>query len=324
MNINSNTYFPNSPWANPFDNDNEFDIQLYGDSTSISYEKEKIFIHFRHFLYIKDFLESDVSDRIKDDVKNGKLKVVFIGDDSYPIFNEDVDYIKSNDWFFKNKNVQLWVTNYNDENSIEKNLYVGTMIHYMLQRIINCQYEHSNQEFTKHFITLNNKDKPDRVRLYDLYKSLDSNNFIASFNFEDIFLQDYLFNDLGVIHNEKMYDTDILKFYKQCLFEIVCESGQDNVTEKSYKPLLLGVPFIPYSINVDNQLEYFKHIGIDINYFDLDFTDINNVNEFIRKITSMSIDDVRKEYDYVFVNAQENRTKIKNYFNYVKDKITNL
>lgn len=324
MNINSNIYFPNRAWANPFDNDSEFDIQLHGDINSISYEKEKIFIHFGQVSHIKDFLESDVSDSLKEDVKNDKLKVVFIGNDSYPIFNEDADYIKSNDWFFKNKNVQLWVTNYNSENSIEKNLYVGTMIHYMLHRIINYQYEHSNQEFTKHFITLNNKHKPNRIRLYDLYKSLDSNNFIASFNFNGIFLQEHLFNDSEIINHQKLYDTNILKFYKQCLFEIVCESGTMNVTEKSYKPLLLGVPFIPYAENVSNQIEYFKHIGIDINYFDLDFTDINNVNKFIRKITSMNIDDVRKEYDYVFVKAQENRTKIKNYFNYVKDKITNL
>lgn len=324
MSTKNNIYTPKLPWLNSFDNNNEFDIQLYGNNNSISYNKEKIFIHFKEFSYIKDFLENDVSDSIKEDVKNNNLKVVFIGDDSYPIFNEDVDYIKSNDWFFKNKNVQLWVTNYNDEKSIEKNLYVGTMIHFMLRRIINCDYQHSTQEFTKHFITLNNKDKPDRLRLYDLYTSLDSNNFIASFNFNGVFLQEHLFNHLEIKENEKIYDTDILKFYKQCLFEIVCESGTVNVTEKSYKPLLLGVPFIPYAENVSNQIKYFKHIGIDINYFDLDFTDINNINKFIRKITSMNIDDVRKEYDYVFVKAQENRTKIKNYFNYVKDKITNL
>lgn len=323
MSIKNNIYVPNQPWLNPFDGDKEFDIKLDEDYTLTVYDKNKLFIYYEEFYQIRDFLNNDITNEIKQKIINGDLKLVFIDCDSNPIFDIDVLTIKENDWFFKNKNIQLWQTSYVDDNTLEQNLYVGLQIHYVLRSLINVDYTHSVNNFTKHFLTLNNKDKPDREELYNLYKTLDTDKFIASFNFKSVFLEKHLFNDDGSAV-ESTYDLNILNFYKQCLFEIVCESGHENVTEKTYKPLLLGVPFIPYSSNVNGQIGYFKHIGIDINYFDLDFNDIENVNEFIKKIVSMDVDTVRQTYKHVFVKAEENRTKIKNYFNYVKDKITNL
>ena len=323
MNTKNDIYTPNQPWLNPFNDNKEFDIKLDGDYTLTICGKNKLFIYYDEFYQVRDFINNNITEEIKQQIIKGDLKLVFIESDSYPMFDIDVLTIKENDWFFKNKNIQLWQTSYVDDNTLEQNMYVGLQVHYAVRNLINVDYTHSVNNFTKHFLTLNNKNKPDRERLYNVYSTLDPRKFIASFNFKSIFLEKHLFNNDGAA-KESIYGFNILNFYKQSLFEIVCESGKENVTEKSYKPLLLGVPFIPYSDNVNSQINYFKHIGIDINYFDLDFNDIENVNKFVKKIVSMDIDTVRQTYEHVFIKAEENRTKIKNYFNYVKDKITNL
>jgi hypothetical protein len=332
MSIFNNIYYPKLQWSNPFNDDNDFEIHLGNHTDSLDISKiiknEKNYILYNRYVDIKNFFNKKNTDELKNKLKNNLIKIIFIGNDSYPINKDDIEYIINNDWLFKNKNVQLWQTNYyNNEISIEQKLYVGVYIHHMLKEILTIEYQHTKNDFIHHFLTLNNKDKPSRSLLFNLWQSFstdDKNKLLASFNFKSIFLEEKLFKCQSNIEMPLLYSNNLLNFYKTSLFEIVCETGEFNVTEKTYKPLILGVPFILYNINTINQLNYFKSIGIDINYFNIDYTDIKNVNVFILEILKYDIFTLKEKYNHVFIKAENNKKKIYEYFNIVKNQIINL
>jgi hypothetical protein len=161
--------------------------------------------------------------------------------------------------------------------------------------------------------------------LYNIYNTFDSNikeKIVSSFNFAGIFLEKELFSSKNAEH-QLMYTSNILNFYKDVLFEVVSETGA-NVTEKIYKPLILGVPFILYNTFALGQINYFKNIGIDINYFNLDYTNIKNINNFILNLCSNDINILKIKYEHIFDMAENNRIKIYNHFNKIKTEIIKL
>jgi len=332
MNIVDNIYYPDTPWSNPFNKNLEFDIIL---SSSGKYIKDitlcnsKIYIKYSTFNDIITFIEDVNTNKVKDIIKKKLVKIVFIGDDSYPIFESDFNYIEKNKWLFENKNIQFWQTNYlNKQTNIRQKLYMGVYIHYFLKNILKFDYNHLENNFTKHFLTLNNKEKPNRVELFKLYENLnepDKEKIIASFNFKSKFLDKNLFENNKKNQDYELYYTlDILNFYKDVMFEIVCETGIINVTEKSYKPLILGVPFILYNMDSSNHLKYFENIGIDVNYFNIDYSDIKNVDKFILEILLDDISTIKEKWSDVFLKAKENRVKIYEYLNKIKQEIEKL
>jgi hypothetical protein len=325
----NNIWYPSKQWLNPFNKNEKFDIILSDTQTiniDISKDIDKIYVLYSSPKKVENFLKSDVSDTLRFKIQNNELKVVFIGNDSFDMTKYDFEYIENTPSIFKHKNVQYWQTNYCDEVDSEQKLYVGVFIHHHLGNLLNLtNYTHKTQNHTKYFLTLNNNKRPDREMLYNVYNTFDSNikeKIISSFNFAGIFLEKELFSFENIKH-ELLYTSNILNFYKDVLFEVVSETDA-NVTEKIYKPLILGVPFVLYSRFALGQINYFKNIGIDINYFNLNYTDIENINNFILNLCSNDINILKIKYEHIFDMAENNRIKIYNYFNKIKKEITEL
>jgi hypothetical protein len=325
----NNMWYPTEQWSNPFNKNQKFDIILSDTeivNIDISSDIDKIYVLYSTPKNVEDFLKNDVSNTLRFKIQNNKLKVVFIGNDSFDITKYDFEYIENTPSIFKHKNVQYWQTNYCDGVDSEQKLYVGVFIHHHLGNLLNLtNYTHKTQNHTKYFLTLNNKKRPDREMLYNIYNTFDSNikeKIVSSFNFAGIFLEKELFSSKNAEH-QLMYTSNILNFYKDVLFEVVSETGA-NVTEKIYKPLILGVPFILYNTFALGQINYFKNIGIDINYFNLDYTNIKNINNFILNLCSNDINILKIKYEHIFDMAENNRIKIYNHFNKIKTEIIKL
>ncbi len=108
------------------------------------------------------------------------------------------------------------------------------------------------------------------------------------------------------------------------MFEIVSETMENLITEKTYKPLLCGVPFIIYNEKTDDIINSYKNLGIDINYFGIDYSDIENVNQFIKSILSEDTNLLKQKYKLAFIQAEENKVKLHQHFLNVKEKIEKL
>jgi hypothetical protein len=350
MNTNQiSTYVPLTNHTNLFDSDKDFDLYLnhtffensiYDQKKIIEklINKEKVYISYSYFEFIQKFLENSLFNKFINNFVNNEIKIVLIPEEYFGVLADDFEYMKTHKWFFENKNLLYYQASYRTtEHTITQNLYLGTNIHYLLRKLLkNNSYNHLNQEHSKIFITLNNRDRPDRVLLYNLYDSLSNKDkILASFNFKNIFLEKKLFVETsnytedgsyqyGTINHSTLYDQNLLDFYKECLFEILSESGSDGITEKTYKPLICGVPFIIYNQNPIDIINYYKNIDIDINYFNIDYSNLENVNYFIKNTLSFSIEELKEKYKNVFIKANENKLKIFNHFNNVYNQIISL
>jgi hypothetical protein len=332
MNVVNSIYYPEKPWLNPFDDNKSFDLYLsLYSSPNIDDNillKEKLYIQYNRIQDVVNFFNNLEYDLLKTKIQKKLVNVVFIGNDSFPMEISTSDYNKMS-WIFKSENIQFWQTNYYNENlNATQKIYIGTFIHYLLKYILSYDYNHIENSAKKYFLTFNNKEKPNRVKLFKLYENLneiDKEKIIASFNFKSKFLDTNLFQNNGKNEIHELYYTlDILNFYKDVMFEIVCETGIVNVTEKSYKPLILGVPFILYNMDSSNHLKYFENIGIDVNYFNIDYSDIKNVDKFILEILSDDISTIKEKWSNAFSKAKENRIKIYEYFSKIKTEIKSL
>lgn len=344
MNIQKNKiYYPEKQWTNPFDSNNNFDIDLtptfFSKTLDEQYEivsnlrdKKKIYIKYCYFAYIKKFIENEVFQNIINKFIDGDLKIVLIGDDVSFLKHNDVEYIKNHDWFFENNNLLFYQVSYITTNQeFKQNLYIGIFVHYLLRHLLNeSEYNHFQQNHKKVFLTLNNRERRYRTILYNFYETLDNEEkqkLLASFNFKNIFLEKELFpgnaGDANYEHSS-LYTSDILKFYKNCMFEIVSETMGNLITEKTYKPLLCGVPFILYNEETIDIINSYKNIGIDINYFDIDYSDIENVNLFVKNILSEDTNLIKEKYKSAFIKAEENKIKLHQHFLNVKEKIEKL
>ena len=135
---------------------------------------------------------------------------------------------------------------------------------------------------------------------------------------------------LEKIDNQILHSNTITPLYEKTLFEIVAPSGHNLVTEKSLKPLLHGKPFLLwFQMTLDNDWEFYtrfgysevtttmsrvlfwrkwyKSIGIDIDYFNVDYYNPNSIKEKIIELCSMSLSEIQEKYKDTFAKAEKNK-----------------
>jgi hypothetical protein len=92
--------------------------------------------------------------------------------------------------------------------------------------------------------------------------------------------------------NYDSFKENIINYYKNCLFEIISESSAISISEKSYKPILAGTPFLYWTFengqSYHTQLTFFEKLGIDVNYFNIDYSDRFAVKEKVKELLTLS------------------------------------
>jgi hypothetical protein len=282
-------------------------------------------INYNNVSAIYDFLNTIDGRYIVDLVNNNTITLNLFPLDSVGITMDEFDYLQSNKEFFSKENVNFYQSWYNSE--LNFNLYFGSTIHSAMDYLISISsdYNFDINSKTKHFLTLNNLFRPNRKDLFDYYNHLtnsDKDKFICSFNFENVILENDVFSDLSTA-GSKMYGNNIVEFYDKCLVEIVAESSHIAITEKSYKPLIMGTPFIYWTNSLSDfpQYEYFNYLNIDINYFNIDYTDIVNVKDKVTEILALSPTELIEKYKSAFELATYNKEKIISYIKKIESKI---
>jgi hypothetical protein len=304
-------------------------LNLYKNSVNIEITPENdIFFNFKmdNIPDVVNICYCDVTDIIElfNTVEGGILiQKVYSNEITLNIFPSDTiyidsyekDYLIGHESLFKRHNVNFFQIWYDPD--ISFNYHLGSRIHEAILPFLK-KYKHYSFDFknkSKHFLTLNNYQTPYREDLYNFYSSLsdiDKDKFICSFRFKNIFLKNENFDDIFPIF-DKVFGKTIFPYYDSCLIEIVSESSSVSVTEKCFKPLLAGIPFI-YGIGFDNslyhnQIEIFKSIGIDTSYFGIDYRNENNIYEKIKELLNLSIEEILDLYKKEFEKAEENKIK---------------
>jgi hypothetical protein len=251
---------------------------------------------------------------------------IFPIDTTY-ITEYEKEYLIGHESLLKRKNVNFYQIWHHPEISFQYHL--GSKIHEalipFLKKYKEYTFDYSNK--SKHFLTLNNYHTPNREMLFNIYSNLsdiDKNKFICSFRFKNIFLENESENIESIFLNfDIFFGKNLFPHYDSCLIEIISESSNVSVTEKCFKPLIAGIPFI-HGIGFEgemyhNQIEILKSIGMDTCYFGIDYRNENNIKEKIKELLSMSIDEIREKYKEDFEKAELNKIKV---FEWI-DKITN-
>jgi hypothetical protein len=271
------------------------------------------------------FINTENGKKIINSVLDNKLKLVIYPTDSLCLSGEQYHNLCDNLDFISNPNVTFYQSWYNE--FLNFNLYCGSHIHRALYTFI-FRNENKNIDLhkkEKYFLTLNNRWNLAREELYNFYQSLtddDKNKFHSSFNFKDLFLGD-------IKDTDDLYGDNVIEFYDNSLMEIITESHYDSITEKSYKPLIAGMPFIYWSIddnykvkdNYSDQISYFKLLDIDVNYFNINYNNRENTENKIKELLSLSTEELLEIYNLAFEKAKQNKVKIINYLLDVESKI---
>jgi hypothetical protein len=272
---------------------------------------------------IIDLFNSPRGYEVLDKALKGEITLNLFPTDSVGLNQYELDYLKGHEVIFRKPNINLYQTWYDPD--IKFKYHLGCTIHTALSSFIFYykDVDFNPYEKTKHFLTLNNLHTPVREELFKLYDSLsdgDKEKFICSFIFSGIELD----KNLPSIMNE--YESIFGKkggsHYDTTLIEIVSESSEIAITEKSYKPLIIGIPFIHYINNLDgtnHQVEYLKDIGIDTKYFGIDYSDKVNVENKIKELLSMTLDEIRDVYSEDFEKAKENKKIFLNFVSQIEN-----
>lgn len=243
---------------------------------------------------------------------------IFPVDTTY-ISEEEKEYLIGHESLLKRDNVnfyQIW-----HDPDIKFKYHLGTVIQEALftfmSRYKNHSYDYSKK--TKHFLTLNNFWTPYREDLFKVYDSLNENDkkkFICSFKFKDIHLENESNNFKEIYNNfNLLYGETLFPLYDSSLIEIVSESSKEAVTEKSFKALLSGIPFIHWmdiegEEDISYQLEIFNDLNIDTYYFGIDYTNKHSIEEKIRELLSLSVNEILEKYKEDFEKAEKNKIKV--------------
>lgn len=243
---------------------------------------------------------------------------IFPVDTTY-ITEEEKKYLIGHESLLKRHNVNFYQIWYDPD--IKFKYHIGTVIQEALFKFMsrhkNHLYDYSKK--TKHFLTLNNFWTPYREQLFNIYNSLNEENkqkFICSFRFKDILLENENNNFKEIYNNfDLLYGENLFPLYDSSLIEIVSESSKEAVTEKSFKALLSGVPFIHWmdidgEENINYQLEIFNDLNIDTHYFGIDYTNKQFIEEKIRELLSLSISEILEIYKEDFKKAERNKVKV--------------
>ena len=302
---------------------NGLDMQDLPNNIGISYNNVLGFIKL---------FESEDGQTLIRNAKLEKLTLHILPTDSVRITTEELEFLIKNKETLKNPNICFYQSWY--DSTINFNLYFGTTIHSALDYFISsCKIESfPNDVKQKHFLTLNNQFRPDRADLYEFYENLnidDKNKFLCSFNFNKIMLEQ-LFDASQPINNYiyANYDSfkeNIINYYKNCLFEIVSESSAISISEKSYKPILAGTPFLYWTFangqSYLTQLTFFEKLGIDVNYFNIDYSDRFAVKEKVKELLALSTEELLLKYNDAFIKANKNKKILIDYITSIEEKI---
>ena len=261
--------------------------------------------------------------RVLKSAMDGNIELNMFPTDSVGVTEYEMEFLIGHESLFRKPNIHLYQTWW--DKNLKFNHYIGTTIHSALDKFINTFRDLTFDEKVKekHFLTLNNTHTPDREDLYNFYKELsesDMDKFICSFRFAGINIDSNLVEERPL--HENLYGDTCVSYYKDALIEIVSESSGISTTEKSYKPLLAGIPFI-HSINILDDviypIEYLKDIGLDTEYFGIDYSNKKNVMDKIQELLSMTPTEILDKYSSDFEKAKENKIK---FYQFVDD-ITN-
>lgn len=285
--------------------------------------------------------------RISELLRDNKISVTFVAEDVYEITELERWIYMKNDDILSLKNVTLLTTE-KIKNRGEV-IFPSFAICSALEK--NNSYQR-NREFngSKYFLTLNGTEKHHRSYLYGF---LNSNS-----NIKNKSLNSFLWKGISPdIKNPKnphidmrtknsQYDWDNLQIlYNSCMFEVVTESYSTLITEKTFKPILYGVPFLYFMKNYRNGDIYKYNEGlhdidsyygnstlnlinmmrenydVDVNYFNVDYTDSNGIENKIKELCSLSFDEIQTKYSDSFEKAEKNKKIITDYLNKIYEKI---
>lgn len=295
-----------------------FDMETIPDVVNISYCDVTDIIDL--------FNTPDGSILIQKVFSNEIVLNIFAVDTTY-ITEYEKQYLIGHESLLKRPNVNFYQIWYDED--VKFKYHLGSTIHEALLPFVKKyrDYSFDYSKKNKHFLTLNNVHTPDRESLFNIFNNLseeDKEKFICSFKFANVHLDfekenfNYIFNDFNIV-----FGHNIFPLYEKSLIEIVSESSKEAVTEKCFKPLLSGIPFIHWVSNSwtekMHQIEIFKDMGIDTCYFGIDYTNKGSIEQKIKEILSLSIEEVIEKYQDDFKKAEENKKKV---FEYI-DTITN-
>jgi hypothetical protein len=263
------------------------------------------------------FLNSEFGKIITQTTLSDKLEVTIFPTDSLTLSPEQYYIMCDNLDFITHKNVKFYQSWYNEFRNF--NPYCGSHIHRALYNFI-LNNKNKNIDLNvkqKHFLTLNNRWNLAREELFDFYENLnsyDTDKFHCSFNFKNLYLGD-------IRDTDDLYGENVIKFYDDSMIEIITESHYDSITEKSYKPIIAGIPFIYWGVddnykvkdNYSDQINYFKLLDIDVNYFGIDYNNIKNVKNKVIELLGLSKEEILDTYKSAFEKAEQNKIKIINY-----------
>lgn len=300
----------------------EYEIICRFDTNKIP---SKLYMSYCDVSGIEIFLNTELGSEIKDLIITNNTKLIIFPTDSVGITDTEFDYLFKSKEFFTHKNVKFYQSWY--DSRLKFNYHFGSTIHSAMDFYINYVKTNKYNIIDKkyHFLTLNNKESPPRKKLYEFYINLpnnDKNKISCSFRFNGIDL-DYIEGE--EIHNfNQAYGNSLIQHYTNSFMEIVSESSLISITEKSYKPILSEVPFIYWNethTSTNYQLKFFEDIGIDVNYFDIDYSNRNSISNKIIEILNTPQSDLFSKYNYAFALAAENKIKILNFIESLETEI---
>ena len=333
----------------------KFDIELrnlrknkkkYVDTLEYN-QTVRILYHLVDDIYI--FLKQTKTgkDLIQKKIQNKVDEIIFVQTDNYFVgYYEQFIYSKLNNEYLKKYDLKLYDTGFLSDNF--KDITFGATILSWMEQFLDIQIK---LKPTRHFLTLNSRQKLNRIILHDF---LQENNLfskgLCSFHWlyisPDISHEKFVSGKsinldhdehLTYVGNSDLHTQDVIPLYEKTLFDIVTPSGHNLVTEKTLRPLLFGKPFLiwmyhtleddfeeaygEYGISATTQCmdkvlfwkKWFDSIDIDINYFDIDYYNPNSIKEKIIELCSMSISEVQEKYKDSFQKAEENKIKINNF-----------
>jgi len=312
----------------------KFSRYNYNEFKSNTFEGGIIVYHRLYDLemYLNNTIEGS---NLKRFVESGN-KISFIPQDSYDICDIDKYIYEKNKTFLESKDVNFYSTNKLDDTF--ENLFWGTNV---LNIVNENELITADRKFnySKHFLCLMGVKKKHRQFLFDF---LSEENLLAKGILSARWLgisPDVLKTKPHMAGDNIKYRKELLdSFYNDCLFEIVTESKESLITEKTLKPLLYGVPFIVSFKTIDDTekcwesyleggnpsfstsaslqtIHWYKNMGIDINYFDIDYLNPNSIEEKIKELCSMSFKDILEKYKDTFEKAKQNQIIIKQKLN---------
>jgi hypothetical protein len=268
------------------------------------------------------FLNSEFGKIITQTTLSDKLKVIIFPTDSLTLSPEQYYTMCENLDFITHTNVKFYQSWYNQFRNF--NPYCGSHIHKALYNFI-LNNKDKNVDLNvkqKHFLTLNNRWNLAREELCDFYENLnsyDTDKIHSSFNFKNQYLG-------NIRDTNDLYGDNVIKFYNDSLIEIITESHYDSITEKSYKPIIAGIPFIYWGVadsykvndNYSDQINYFKLLDIDVNYFDINYNNMKSVKDKVIEILGLSKEELLHTYASTFEKAEQNKVKIINYLSHIE------